>query len=178
MSLPEKTKNNFALTVSIGDAEKAVIALRSYGLSVKEAEETIHNESIIAIYEHSIIPQKALAPELIEYFGIQHIEDALRYTYLYLDELDINWETYKMILLTLLKVYRPEELIVNPECIRFFINGVDNLVFEKIVENTPDAKPLTTSLVYADILDNLSCDDIKNLASDPFDYSEDCDEDD
>jgi len=178
MSLPEKTKNNFALTVSIGDAEKAVIALRSYGLSIKEAEETIHNESIIAIYEHSIIPQKALAPELIEYFGIQHIEDALRYTYLYLDELDINWETYKMMLLTLLKVYRPEELIVNPECIRYFINSIDGMVFERIIENVNEDKQLINSLVYADILDNLSFDEIKTLASDPFDYSEDCDDDD
>lgn len=103
------------------DISKALVSLRSYGLTEKEAQATIDVESLL-VTDYDRQDQKSLAPELIEIFGYQHISDALSYTYLYLDDFKVLWTEYQKVLYTLLRVYRPEELITSPELIRYFMN--------------------------------------------------------
>ncbi len=146
--------NNFELSVSIGNAAKAAIALRSYGLSESEAQEVITSESVIAIYDHGIVPQKALSPELIEVFGPQHITDALSYSYYYMEEFELDWDLYKFILATLLEVFRPEELITNPDYINYFIRKLKDDTSGKFID---------------EIINELSHDEIRGMATaNPF----------
>lgn len=162
-----KLNGNFELAVSIGDANKAALALRSYGLTVQEAEEVISKESVVAIYDHGIIPKKAIAPDIIELFGMQHINDAISYLYYYMDEFDIDWEVMQMVLSTMLRVLRPEEIVLNPDCIRLFIESILVLITEK----TEDELEFTTdSLLFANILNDLADEDIKEYC----DMADDC----
>jgi len=128
-------KKNFELTVSIGDASKALTALRTYGLPSTLAEEIIAKESHIAIYDHSIIPKKSIAPALIEMFGEQHIQDAITYAYLFMEEYGVSFEEYSLVIESLLSVFRPEELIISPSKIRFYIQNVMMLAHCNINEN-------------------------------------------
>ena len=154
---------NFEFPVSIGDASKAALALRSYGLTQKEAEETISKESVVAIYEHRIIPKNSISPDLIEIFGIQHIEDAIAYSYLYMDEFDIEWDILKLILNNMLCVFRPEELILNPELIRNFLNTISILEEEKAQEKAERGENIVDSLIFAEVLDDLQSEDLKAI---------------
>lgn len=123
--------------LEIGDAPKALVALRSHGLSEKEAQEIIDVEGIIAIHDYDREQNNSLSPELFEIFGIQHVVDALSYAYLYMTDFNLEWNEYKEILNALLQVYKPEELISNPEYIRYFINNLkldEEEMLEKLKE--------------------------------------------
>ena len=123
----------YEMVVSIGDARTAELALRTYGLDAKRAGEIIANESDIAIREHGIIPQNSMAPTLIEFFGEQHVDEALEYAYLYLDEFKLTFDEYLNVLQALLEVFRPEEIIISPELIRTFLGNVLGLVTESFI---------------------------------------------
>lgn len=166
MSLVEK---NYEFPVSIGNVTKAITALRTYGLTQKVAEEVISNESITAIYDHGMIPKEALSPYLIEIFGEQHINDAISFTYLFMDDFDIDWEHFKMILNTLLRVYRAEDIIVTPEKIRFFINAIENKTKFKLLSKAIDSDVISKEALFSETLYELDEEDIKDMATDPLD---------
>jgi len=109
--------------VKLQDLPKAFTALRSYGATEKEALDIISNELLI-LKDYDTNRSTSLAPELLERFGLQHVIDALSYAYLYLEDFELNKEEYLQIIDTLLKVYRPEQLILFPEKIRLFLRDL------------------------------------------------------
>lgn len=164
-------EKNFELSVSIGDVSKALTALRTYGLSAQVAEDVIANESEVAIYDHGIIPKFAISPSLIEMFGEQHIDDAISYCYLFMDEYDLPWANLNLILSALLNVFRSEELILNPEKIRFFINSLDNKMTWRMREKaSEDEANISRDDLLSEVLSYLTTEDIISMATDPLDY--------
>ena len=141
--------------LEIDNPRKVLVGLRSYGLTEQEAFNLIFKENdLLADYEKS--QQAALSPELLELFGAQHVEDALDYAFYYMDKFKLDWSKYKEILLILLTVYKPEELISNPELIRFFISNID---IKKDPEALKKAKELSVK-------------DIKIMCANPHDYDD------
>lgn len=136
------------------DKPQALVALRTYGMTEKEAQCTLEVEGLL-VEDYDRNNQKSLAPELIELFGAQHVNDALSYTYLFLEDFKLFWLEYKKALLLLLKVFRPEELILNPELIRYFLSKLT--IKEKCI---------------LDDFDSFSPDDIKDMTSEPKDFFE------
>ena len=152
--------DKYAHPVSIGDANRAELALRTHGLTALEAEEVIQQETTIAINMYRIIPTKSLAPELIQIFGAQHINDAIAFVYYYLNEEGVTWNSLKCVINTLIKVYRPEELIRYPDYLRYILAIVED-------EEEDNIKS---------ILNELSHDEIKKYChdrEDDFDYDND-----
>ena len=171
--MKDLTKKNVTVEVSIGNATKALTELRTYGLTEKEAESVIIEETHVAVNDHGIIPDEAISPGLIEMFGIQHINDALAYTYLYMDDFDVSWDIMKMSLNSLLEVYRPEELILNPEIIRTFLESLEEAYNVRFFE-----EEISDSCLYSTILSELDSEDIKNWSepAEGCEFSEDEDD--
>jgi len=145
--------SKFEITVSIGDANKAEIALKTYGLTAQEAEEVIQKESIVAIHDHGIVPQNAISPELIDIFGKEYINEIVEYVYSYMSQFKLDWDVIKVVITTLLKIYRPEDLITNPDLIRKFTLKVLLMVDNEDPDAEEDA--INFSEDY-DVLDSLS----------------------
>lgn len=141
------------------DKPQALVALRTYGMTEREAQYTLDAEGLL-VEDYDRNNQKSLAPELIEIFGSQHVNDALSYTYLFLEDFELLWLEYKNALLTLLKVFRPEELILNPELIRYFLSKLT------IKENC-----------ITDDLENFGPEEISEMTAEPknfFELVEEC----
>ena len=170
--MKDLTKKSFSVEVSIGNATKALTELRTYGLTEKEATAVIIEETHVAVNDHGIIPDEAISPELVEMFGIQHINDALAYTYLYMDDFELPWDIMKEVLNSLLDIYRPEELILNPEIIRTFLESLEEEYNVRFFD-----EEISNSCLYSAILSELDSEDIKNW-SEPAEDSEFSDEDD
>ena len=151
----------------IADSQKAKIALRTYGVSLKKCEEILAVESEIA--SGILTPQFAISPALIELFGEQFISESMEYAYLFMDEYDLEWCDYELILKTLLKVFLPEELMFSPEKIRQFIKNIRRKVYYKLASG--DIDNFHTALIA--ILDDIGdYDGIKELCEDPDIYDE------
>lgn len=133
------------------DLPKTFTALRSYGVTEEESLEIISFE-VSTLKEYEITRANSISPTLIDIFGIQHVKDALSYAYLFLDEFELSLDEFDHVLRTLLKEYKPEQLILNPEIIRYFLKSraiMDKKYFEsiedlenKIIENLREEKPL------------------------------------
>lgn len=117
--------SNLSLSVSIGNAKKAVTALRTYGLTESEAIDLIAKETDIAINDYHIIPENAISPELIEMFGAQYVADCLPYVYHFMKALKIDWDLYKTAVSSLMDAFQMEEIAVSPEKIRLFLNNLN-----------------------------------------------------
>lgn len=161
--------SNLTFEVSIGNANQSVIALRTYGLSEKDAIELIARESDIAINDYGIIPKEAISPELIELFGSQYTSDSLPYVYLFMKEFKIDWELYKAALTALLDVFHLEDVAAFPEKIRFFLNKLENRA--RMLQradcgelSVEDDEPANPEYVYK-ILENLKAADISTIIS-------------
>ena len=177
--------SNLTFEVSIGNVNQAVIALRTYGLSEKDAIELMAKESDIAINDYGIIPKEAISPELIELFGSQYTSDSLPYVYLFMKEFKIDWELYKAALTTLLDVFHLEDVAAFPEKIRFFLSKLESKA--RMLQRADcgelsieDDEPANPEYVYK-ILENLKTADISTIISmcnDPADedYEEESEE--
>ena len=106
------------------DLPKAFTALRSYGATEEEALDVISHE-VSTLRDYETNQASSIAPDLIDIFGIQHVKDAISYAYLFMEDYELSCDQYKSVLNTLLKVYRPEQLILNPELIRYFLIKLD-----------------------------------------------------
>ncbi len=185
----KKIKSFESFEVTIGDARKAFLALRTYGLSKEVAEKIIADETDIAVYDYGFIPQTSIAPDLIEAFGEQHINEIILYAYHFMDKFDIDWSLLKEIFKTLLDVFKAEELVINPEKIRFFIKSLQDkafcLMIEDVVKEDPEAIASAESSCESRymflILRELKYSDlstIRKMANDPDDISDDDTDDD
>jgi len=164
----------------ITDSTKALISLKSYGLTAEGAQSILDTESIIAFQDYDREQNVAYSPELIEIFGVQHITDALYYTYMFMDDFNLEWSEYKEILYILLKVYKPEQLISSPEYIRCFLSALNNkalpVLYQKLTgnddydpKNVPVELDLSKpSVVYPEILDELTREDIEEMSTTPL----------
>ena len=166
MQLTEKTTTPEIL-VSIGDANKAIKVLRTYGLSLETAERIISAETDVAVNDHGIIPTTAISPYLIEIFGEQHVEEAMEYAYLFMDDYDIEWCDYQAMLQMLLKAFEPEELMFAPQKIRLFVSHVyEEAMLKKI---TGEYETLHTAILS--VLESIeSRDGIVKLCQDPYSH--------
>lgn len=151
----------FEIAVSIGDANKAALALRCCGLTPTQVEEVIKTETCVAIQDYGIVPKNSIAPDIIDKFGIEHIPDAISILYYYMDEFEFDWETMKYVLNTLLSVYRAEDLIRNPDYIMFFTNKV-----KLIIEETYGADEVNNPVYIVSTIEELSDDDIRTYCRD------------
>ena len=106
------------------DLPKAFTALRSYGATEEEALEVLSHE-VSTLKDYETNQTNSIASDLIDIFGIQHVKDAISYAYLFMEDFELSFDEYKYVLTTLLKVYRPEQLILNPELIRYFLVRLD-----------------------------------------------------
>ena len=133
------------------DLPNAFTALRSYGATEEESLEVLSHE-VSTLRDYETNQANSIAPDLIDVFGIQHVKDAISYAYLFMEDFELSCDQYKYILTTLLKVYKPEQLILNPELIRYFLirlNLSDKDKFESIndlensiIRNMAEEKPL------------------------------------
>ena len=156
--------------VSIPDANKAIMALRSYGLMEEQAIDVVTKETMVSIEDYKLIPRFSIAPYLIDAFGIDHINEAVESAYYFMSEYEINWESYFACLSALLDVYRAEELIANPEKIRLFLTNISFMISSKVLlamRNTDDEedKWAIKENIINSLLSDISSDDVERMAN-------------
>ncbi len=152
---------NLTNEVTIADSQKAILSLRTYGLAPEKCEKILAEECVIA--SEILTPQFAISPSLIEMFGEQFISDSMSYAYLFMEEYGLEWCDYELILKTLLKVFRPEDVMFSPERIRMFIKNIRRKVYYKIASGDMDT--FHSGLVAA-IEEIGDFEDIKELSED------------
>lgn len=160
-------KINISKAAVIPESHKAIRALRTHGFNEEEANIVIINETLVSIKDYDIHPDYSIAPLLVEAFGKQHLNDAIEYAYYYMDEFEINVETYLTCLNCLLEVYRPEELVTNPEKIRAFITALFlNEKFEKIngfADMDEEEKYGISENIITSLVAELEPEDVRNM---------------
>lgn len=124
-------RKDFSVKVSIDDAPKAFLALRTYGLDEKTATDIILHETETAINDYHMACTRAIAPTLIKDFGEQHIKEAITYSYQLVYDYELDMDIYLKIMEVLLVAFRPEELITNPENINYFIRRLLDITNKK-----------------------------------------------
>lgn len=171
-------RKDFSVKVSIDDASKAFLALRTYGLNEQVASEIILHETETVINDYPVSVTHSIAPYLIKDFGEQHIKEAITYAYLFVYDFDLDIDTYLKIMEVLLTAFRPEELITNPENIRYFISSLLNIVDQKTNNYISDENNNESLIELAKLtflsseLDRLSKlpAEIKDMCQTPYSY--------
>lgn len=160
-------KINIPTVAIIPETHKAIRALRTHGFNEEEANLVISNEALVSIKDYDIHPDYSIAPILVKAFGKQHLKDAIEYAYYYMDEYDINVETYLVCLNCLLEVYRAEELATNPEKIRALLTKLFlNEKFEEIAgfdDMDEEEKYGISENIITTLVSELSPEDIRTI---------------
>lgn len=157
-------KNTLKLEVALKEPQVALAKLQNLALTQQEAAAVLIQESILAedfIKIEDDLPSHA--PEITEIFGSQHVMSALCDAYYYMENFEIEWETYYLILQTLLKVYKPEELIINPDYIHCFIAELKNVTKkERNLVAEDDIESIIS--IYENALNPLCYKDIREMS--------------
>lgn len=121
-------KNNTDGTLA--DSNKAILALRTQGLSKEACEKIIQEECLIA--SGLLTPQYPISPSLVEMFGADFASEALSYAYFFMDQYGLTADDYEIILKTLLTVLPSEEVVSSPEKVKMFITNIRRKAYFKM----------------------------------------------
>ena len=142
------------------EVNKAMMALRSYGLSSAKAEEILRNEVSLAIQEYGVVPMLAVSPRLVEDFGLQHLEEATSMVYYFMETYNLQQDDLLEVLDTMQMVFRPEELVTNPELVRLFL---------KHLRERFEEQDMYEKKTISQLLSGLTEEDIERLVQSDFD---------